>query len=213
MSEINLVAETGRTLGSRESRRLRREDKIPAVVYGHGNDPVAVAVDRPLLRAALNAAGPNAVITLDIDGSQNLTIVKDMQRDPIANRVTHVDFLLINADEKLTVDVPIHMFGEAAELEKQGGVAQQQLMTLAIEATASDIPAQIDIDISELVIETPLRVSDMDIPAGVTVLDELDSLVVIGQRSRASLAEGEEEGETEDGEIEAAEDGEVDSDG
>jgi large subunit ribosomal protein L25 len=212
MSEINLVAETGRTLGSRESRRLRREDKIPAVVYGHGNDPVAVAVDRPLLRAALNAAGPNAVITLDIDGSQNLTIVKDMQRDPIANRVTHVDFLLINADEKLTVDVPIHMFGEAAELEKQGGVAQQQLMNLAIEAAASDIPAQIDIDISELVIETPLRVSDMDIPAGVTVLDELDSLVVIGQRSRASLAEGEEEGETEDGEIEAAEGGEVDSD-
>ncbi|MGY9072458.1 MAG: 50S ribosomal protein L25 [Acidimicrobiales bacterium] len=212
MSEINLVAETGRTLGSRESRRLRREDKIPAVVYGHGNDPVAVAVDRPLLRAALNAAGPNAVITLDIDGSQNLTIVKDMQRDPIANRVTHVDFLLINADEKLTVDVPIHMFGEAAELEKQGGVAQQQLMNLAIEAAASDIPAQIDIDISELVIETPLRVSDMDIPAGVTVLDELDSLVVIGQRSRASLAEGEEEGETEGGEIEAAEGGEADSD-
>lgn len=211
MTEINLVAETGRQLGSRESRRLRREDKIPAVVYGHGSDPISVAVDRPLLRAALNSAGPNAVITLDIDGAKNLTIVKAMQRDPIANRVTHVDFQLIDADEKLTVDVPIHLEGEAEELERQGGVVQQQLMSLAIEAAASSIPAQISVDISNLVIEHPIRVSDLVIPAGVTVLDDENALVALGQYSRATLAE-DGSGETDGKEAVVAEGGDESSD-
>lgn len=126
-SDLKLEAETGRTLGSRSSRSLRRSDKIPAIVYGQGSDPLPVTLDRPKFRAALNAAGPNAVITLDVDGSDYLTIVKNMQRDPIANRVTHVDFMLIDLDQRLVVDVPISLVGEAALVVQEGAVVQQQI--------------------------------------------------------------------------------------
>lgn len=203
MPEYTLLAEIGRGHGSRNSRRLRREDKIPAVMYGHGSDPVSLSVDRPLFRTTLNAAGRNAVITLDVDGEKHLTIVKEMQRDAIANRVTHVDFLLISADEKLTVEVPIVTTGEAVEAEREGSVVQQQLLALAIEATANDIPAQIIVDISDLTIDNPVRVSDLVVGAGVTVIEDPSTLVVIGQRSRASLAE--EEVEDVEGEEELAE--------
>jgi large subunit ribosomal protein L25 len=189
MPEYTLLADIGRGLGSRNSRRLRREDKIPAVMYGHGSDPVSLIVDRPLFRTTLNAAGRNAVITLDVGGEKHLTIVKEMQRDAIANRVTHVDFLLIRADEKLTVEVSIVTIGEAVEAEREGSVVQQQLLALAIEATAGDIPAQIVVDITDLTIDNPVRVSDLVLGAGVTVLEAPNTLVVIGQRSRASLAE------------------------
>ena len=135
-SDLKLEAETGRALGSRSSRRLRRSDKIPAVVYGQGSEPLSVVLDRLKFRAALNAAGPNAVITLDVDGSDHLTIVKNMQRDPIANRVTHVDFMRINLDQRLIVDVPITLVGEAAIVGLEGAVVQQQMMTLTVEAPA-----------------------------------------------------------------------------
>ena len=91
-SDLKLEAEIGRNHGSSASRRLRRDDKIPAVVYGQGSEPMPVTLDRPKFRAALNASGPNAVITLDVNGSDYLTIVKNMQRDPIANRVTPVSY-------------------------------------------------------------------------------------------------------------------------
>ena len=125
-SEIKLEANTGRDQGSRSSRRLRREDKIPAVVYGQGKDPLPVTLVRPKFRAALNAAGPNAVITLDVDGNDCLTIVKNIQRDPIANRVTHVDFMLIDIDQRLIVDVPITLTGDAVLVRQEGAVVQQQ---------------------------------------------------------------------------------------
>ena len=115
MEQLKLIAETRHATGSGPSRRLRAEGKIPAVMYGHGSEPVSITLDRLRFRAALNAAGPNAIITLEVDGTNHLTIVKDMQRDSIANRVTHVDFLLISLDERLVVDVPVRLVGEAAQ--------------------------------------------------------------------------------------------------
>lgn len=201
-SDLKLEAETGRALGSRSSRRLRRSDKIPAVVYGQGSEPLSVVLDRLKFRAALNAAGPNAVITLDVDGSDHLTIVKNMQRDPIANRVTHVDFMRINLDQRLIVDVPITLVGEAAIVGLEGAVVQQQMMTLTVEAPAGNIPQLFEADITEMSIDNPVRVSDLDMGSGVVPQAEEDALIAIGQRSRAAVAaeEAEEEDELEEGE-------------
>lgn len=200
-SDLKLEAETGRALGSRSSRRLRRSDKIPAVVYGQGSEPLSVVLDRLKFRAALNAAGPNAVITLDVDGSDHLTIVKNMQRDPIANRVTHVDFMRINLDQRLIVDVPITLVGEAAIVGLEGAVVQQQMMTLTVEAPAGNIPQLFEADITEMSINNPVRVSDLDMGSGVVPQAEEDALIAIGQRSRAAVAAEEaEEAELEEGE-------------
>ncbi len=197
-SDLKLEAEIGRNHGSRSSRRLRRNDQIPAVVYGQGSEPMSVTLDRPKFRAALNAAGPNAVITLDVGGNDYLTIVKNMQRDPIANRVTHVDFMLIDIDQRLVVDVPISLIGDAALVRQEGAVVQQQMMTLTVEAPAGNIPQIFEVDISEMSIESPVRVSDLEMGSGVVPQVEDDSLIAIGQRSRASIAAEEAEGEESD---------------
>ena len=221
-SDLKLEAETGRALGSRSSRRLRRSDKIPAVVYGQGSEPLSVTLDRLKFRAALNAAGPNAVITLDVDGTDHLTIVKNMQRDPIANRVTHVDFMRIDLDQRLIVDVPITLVGEAAIVGREGAVVQQQMMTLTVEAPAGNIPQLFEADITEMSIDNPVRVSDLDMGSGVIPQAEDDALIAIGQRSRAAVAaeeaeedeleEGEElDAEASDGDDEAGDDAGADS--
>ncbi|MDG2024906.1 MAG: 50S ribosomal protein L25 [Actinomycetota bacterium] len=221
-SDLKLEAETGRALGSRSSRRLRRSDKIPAVVYGQGSEPLSVTLDRLKFRAALNAAGPNAVITLDVDGTDHLTIVKNMQRDPIANRVTHVDFMRIDLDQRLIVDVPITLVGEAAIVGREGAVVQQQMMTLTVEAPAGNIPQLFEADITEMSIDNPVRVSDLDMGSGVIPQAEDDALIAIGQRSRAAVAaeeaeedeleEGEElDAEASDGDEEAGDDAGADS--
>ena len=161
MEQLKLAAQTGRAIGSASSRRLRAENKIPAVMYGHGTDPVPLTLDRLRFRSALNAAGPNAIITLEVEGRDYLTIVKDMQRDTIANRVTHVDFLLISLDERLVVDVPVHIVGEAVVAGRQGAVVQQQLMSLTVESPAGVIPPTFEVDVSELSLDSPIRVSDL----------------------------------------------------
>lgn len=208
MEQLKLIAETRHATGSGPARRLRAEGKIPAVMYGHGSEPVSITLDRLRFRAALNAAGPNAIITLEVDGTNHLTIVKDMQRDSIANRVTHVDFLLISLDERLVVDVPVRLVGEAAQAGREGAVVQQQLMSLHVESPAGAIPPAIDVNVESLSLENPIRVSDLTLPEGMESLLEGDTLVAIAQRTRAAVAaeqlddEGElvedDEGDDED---------------
>ncbi len=198
MEQLKLAAQTGRAIGSASSRRLRADNKIPAVMYGHGTDPVPLTLDRLRFRSALNAAGPNAIITLEVEGRDYLTIVKDMQRDSIANRVTHVDFLLISLDERLVVDVPVHIVGEAVVAGRQGAVVQQQLMSLTVESPAGVIPPTFEVDVSELSLDNPIRVSDLPLPEGMVSQVDIDTLVVIAQRSRAAIAAGLDDDDEED---------------
>lgn len=188
MEQLKLFAEPRAATGSGHARRLRADDKIPAVMYGHGTDPVLITLDRLRFRAALNAAGPNAIITLEVGGTDHLTMVKDMQRDSIANRVTHVDFLLISLDERLVVDVPVRLVGEAALAGREGAVVQQQLMSLHVESPAGVIPPSLDVDVTELSLENSIRISDLTLPEGMVSLLETDALVVIAQRTRAAVA-------------------------
>ena len=187
MAEIQLVAETGREAGTRSSKRLRREGKIPGVVYGHGQDPLAIAVDARELRHALNTeAGVNALINLSIDGSTTLTMPRVLQRHPVRNTVTHVDFQVVRRDEVMAADVPFQLVGEAKEVTNNDGVVEQALFALTIHATPSAIPAHIEVDISGLTIGDAIRVGDLKLPSGVTTEVDPEEPIVVAQGAQVS---------------------------
>jgi len=211
MAEVTLTAETGRTLGSRSSGRLRAEGKIPGVLYGHGMEPLSLAVDRRALRAALHTeAGHNAVLDLEVEGGTHLAIVKELQRHPVRNEVVHVDFLAINRDEIVTVEVPIHVEGEAKAVADAQGTVDQQLFTLTVSSKPGNIPNSITIDVTELGIGDQIKVGDLQLPSGVTTDVDPDEAVVIGQLTRASMAADEDEAEAAEGEDGDAAEGEGD---
>jgi large subunit ribosomal protein L25 len=190
MAEVVLAAEVGRPLGSRAVRRLRREGKIPGVIYGHGTDPLPVAVVARELRVALNSeAGANQLLSLDTGSGTYLTIARDMQRHPVAQTVTHVDFIIVRRDEVISADVPIVLTGEALEVHHGDGLVEQQMFTLSINALPSDIPTSIDVDISDLTIGGQVRVSDLPLPASVTTDVDPETAVVIGQPPRVVVEE------------------------
>lgn len=197
MAEIKLPVETGRTLGSRPSNRLRAEGKVPAVVYGHGSDPISVAVGWRDLRAALTTdASLNALLDLQIDGESKLAIVKDLQRHPIRHTVSHVDFLLISRDEELTVEIPIVVEGEALEVTRENGMVDLVAFTLTVKARPADIPNELVVDISGLRLGDSIRVADIALPSGVTTdVDPEDSIVVTSVTRAEAEVETAEEGE------------------
>ncbi|MGD0749433.1 MAG: 50S ribosomal protein L25 [Acidimicrobiales bacterium] len=201
MAEVVLAAEVGRPLGSRAVRRLRREGKIPGVIYGHGTDPVPVAVVARELRAALNTeAGANQLLSLDTGSGTFLTIAREMQRHPVAQTVTHIDFVIVRRDEVISADVPITLVGEALEVQHGDGLVEQQMFTLPIRALPGAIPTVLEVDISALTIGGQVRVSDISLPEGVTTEVDVESAIAIGQPPRVVTAEGEgAEGEGEEG--------------
>ena len=209
--DVTLTAETGRPLGSRSSRRLLRDGKVPGVVYGLDQDTVPVAVQWPDLRAALTTeAGLNALITLDVDGSEDLTIIKDIQRDPVRRDVVHVDFLRVSRDVEIEVEVPIVLEGTAEAVEREDGNVAHLLFTLSVYAKPGAIPNELTLDISGLELGESIRVADLALPEGVRTEVDEDEVVVSGQMSRATIegeaAAGEEgeEGEVAEGGAEAS---------
>jgi len=192
--DVTLTAETGRPLGSRSSRRLLRDGKVPGVVYGLDQDTVPVAVEWPNLRAALTTeAGLNALITLEVDGNEDLTIIKDLQRDPVRRDVVHVDFLRVSRDVEIEVEVPIVLEGTAEKVEREDGTVAHLLFTLSVYAKPGSIPNELTIDVSEMELHDSIRVADLNLPSGVrTEIDE-DEVVVSAQVSRATIEAVEEE--------------------
>jgi large subunit ribosomal protein L25 len=208
MAEITLTATPRPPKGTRTARRLRGEGKIPGVVYGLGADPVPLTVDWRELRAALvTEQGLNAVIHLEIDGDRTPTLVKDMQRHPVRRNVLHVDFIRVDLDKTVDVEVPIHLEGEAELVTREGGVVDQVLQALLITAKPADIPSGLTIDIARLEIGEALRVSDIVLPEGVTTSVDGDDPVVTASHgiSEAELEAAEAEVAGEEGEAEAAE--------
>jgi large subunit ribosomal protein L25 len=205
--DVTLTAEIGRPLGSGPAGRLRREGKVPGVVYGLGKDSVAVSVEWAELRRALTTeAGVNALIDLKVDGESNLTIVKELQRHPVKRSVTHVDFLRVDPNVKLDVEVPLVLVGEPTELTREGGLVEQHLHTLLVQAKPTDIPNELEVDISGLTITESIHVSVVVLPEGVTTEVDGDELIAAGYIPRAGVAEGEgEEGEAAEGEAEGGE--------
>ena len=187
-SEVTLTAEPGRTTGTRPSGRLRHEGRIPGVVYGHGISPLSVSVSRKELRAVLHTeAGHNAVINLTVGSDKHLTIVKDLQRHPVRNEVTHVDFLVVNPNEVATVDVPISLQGESQALHAANGTIDQRLHTLSVSTTPGKIPNEIAVDVSGMDIGDHIRVADLKLPAGVSTDVDPEETVALAQVTRATL--------------------------
>ena len=210
MAEITLPAATGRTTGTRPSKRLRADGRVPATVYGLGSEAVSVSVDWRSLRAALTTdAGLNALINLEVDGhASELTIVKDLQRHPIRRSVLHVDFLRVSRDVAIEVDVPVVLHGEAEEVMRNDGVVDHLLFQLTVRAKPGAIPNEISVDISGLEINASIRVGDLTLPEGVETDTDPEEPIVIGQPPRAEepeVAEGEEAEEGAGGEAAAGE--------
>ncbi len=201
MPEIVLNAEVGRTLGSRSARRLRAEGKIPGVVYGHGTDPVPVAVVGRDLRVALSGeSGSNTLLSLAAGDQTFLTLAREMQRHPVRGTVIHVDFQIVRRDEIIAADVPITLVGEALEVHHGDGLVDQQLFTLPVRARPSDIPTVVELDITGLTIGSALRVADLQLASGVTTDLEDDVAIVTGQPPRVQALETEgAEGEAGEG--------------
>ena len=194
MPEITLTADTGRPIGSRASNRLRHSGKIPGVLYGHGNEPIPIAVDARSLRAALSGdAGLNALLNLELDGRNQLAMAKEIQRDPVRGTVSHVDFLAVNRDEVITADVPIVIVGEALAVNRGDGHIDQQLHTLTIHAKPGDLPNQIEVDISGMEIGDAIRVDDLSRPAGAIADADGETTLVVAQPPQVeAVPEGEE---------------------
>jgi len=200
MAEVVLAAEVGRPTGSRAVRRLRRAGKVPGVIYGHGTDPLPVAVVARELRVALNGeAGANQLLSLHTGSSTYLTLARELQRHPVAQTVTHVDFVIVRRDEVISADVPIVLVGEATEVHHGDGLVDQQMFTLSINALPTAIPSAIEADIGELTIGGQVRVSDLVLPSGVTTDVDPETAVAIGQPPRVVTEEEAGEGETEEG--------------
>lgn len=190
MASTVLVANTGRPTGSAASRRLRGDGAIPGVLYGHGMAPLSVAVDRRDLRVALSgAAGVNTVLDLTVDGSVYPAIVKELQRHPVRRNVTHIDFIQVNLDEEITVSVPLRLVGEAKDVEQEGGLVDPAVDSIEIVTTPRHIPDEFVVDVSEMTMDTVIRLGDVPMPAGVTATGDPESPVVTVLTMRAEVAE------------------------
>jgi len=213
MDQTVVHATSGRELGSRPSNRLRASGNLPAVVYGLGLDPVNVAVNYVDLRDALKSeSGLNTILSLDVDGEKSETaIVKDVQRDPIKQVVTHVDFLRIDTSKPIQVSVPIVLIGDGTAITAEGAVIEQKLFELDVEVSPLRIPDVFEVDQSVLTMDTVITVADIDLPDGVTSLIEDDAPVVAPAVSRAAKMSEDEEGEGEEAEESDGEDGGSDS--
>jgi large subunit ribosomal protein L25 len=178
MSEYKLAAETRTDTGKGPARRARAAGRIPAVLYGHGIKPKHLSVDaREFTHALHTDAGANVLIELQLGRTRHLALAKDIQRHPARGTFTHIDFLLVRRGEKVTVQVPVHLVGEATGV-REGGVAEQDLRAVSLEAEVTSVPEAIEADVSGLAIGDVLRVQDLRAPAGTTIVDDPDAVVV-----------------------------------
>jgi large subunit ribosomal protein L25 len=193
MDEVSLVADVGRVKGSAEARRLRLAGKVPGVLYGHGIEPLSVAVNGRELRAALTSdSGLNALISLDVGGQRHLAMARQLQRHPVRRSIDHVDFVVVRRDEVVTAEVPVHLVGEAEQVDRADGLVEQQLFSLVVHAKPADIPNAIEVDISDLSIGEAIRVADLKLPSGVTTEVDPEDTVVAGQASRVAAEAAED---------------------
>jgi len=163
MTEQSLSAQRRQETGKGAARRLRHGGKIPAVIYGHGRQPESLTVDRTEFEKILQQSHGSTILELDIDGTKQRTLVRDIQRHPTKKTVTHIDFLELHAGERIRVDVPIELIGSPDGVRNAGGVLEQFLREIEVEILPKDIPELIEIDVTDLRIATSLHVRDVTV--------------------------------------------------
>ena len=197
MSTEKIKAEARTEFGKGAARRIRREDKVPAVIYGHGNDPIHVTLPGHDTMMALKHGGANALLELEIDGKTQLALTKQVQVDPIKRHLEHVDFVAVVKGEKVTVEVPVHLNGEAA----RETLVVTETATIQLEAEATHIPEFIEVDIEGAGAGTQIHASDLKLPSGSTLLLDAETLIVniTEMQSQEALEAELEEAEAEAG--------------
>ena len=206
-----MIVKTREQLGSRETRRLRRQGVIPGVLYGSG-DPVAVSIEeRELRRALTGAAGLHSILDVEIDGTgkAHASILKEYQVDKVRGGVTHVDLQEVRLDRAITASVSVHLIGgDNAPGVKEGGVLSQPLREIQVEALPLEVPEHIDLDVSHMMTGDTLRIGDIVVQEGVTFLDDPETVVATVTAPTREIEPEEvpaEEGEGEEGAEGAAE--------
>ncbi|MEU9519377.1 50S ribosomal protein L25/general stress protein Ctc [Streptomyces sp. NPDC048224] len=191
MSEVKLTAETRTEFGKGAARRIRRDNKVPGVLYGHGTDPLHLTLPGHELLLALRT--PNVLIALDVDGKTNeLAIPKSVQRDPIKGFLEHVDLLLVKRGEKVQVEIPVQAEGELAP---GNFLLEYVLDALPVEAEATHIPEQVTVSVEGLEAGASIHAKDVKLPSGVSLAVEDDAVVLQVLAAQAEEAPAESEGE------------------
>ena len=216
MSETTLQAESRTEFGKGAARRLRREAKVPAVLYGHGTDPIHVSLPGHDTMMALKHGGANALLSIQLQGQTRLAIPKQVQRDPVKGFLEHLDLLIVERGEKVTVEVRVHTTGEAAS----DTVVTVENPTISVEAEATHIPEVIEVSVEGAEAGTQITVADLDLPAG-TVAQGADDLLVVNVTAAVEMeaatdsgpagepAEADETGPVSDDETEVTQSGEA----
>ena len=188
-----VAAEPRSSRGKNEARRTRKRGLIPAIVYGAFKDPQAVSVSpKDILRIIRGKSGHNAIFDVDIAGVEKTpVIVADEQYEPIKGTLMHIDLKRIDLTRKLRVSVPIHITGDAKGIKQQGGVLDVVTRSVEIECVPDDIPNQFDVNVTELMLGDAIRVSDLEVKAGVRILTAGEAVVahVVGIKEDAAAAE------------------------
>jgi len=188
VSEIKLAATPRNEFGKGAARRLRRANQVPAVLYGHGTDPLHVAL--PGHETMLALKNSNALYSIELDGTTTLAIVKDVQRDVVRQVIEHVDLLIVKKGEKVEVDVPVHIVGESAP----GTIHVVETQNLSLEAEATHLPQFVEVSIEGLAGGATITAGDVVLPEGATLVTDAEITVVtisVPQQSAADLAADE----------------------
>jgi len=181
MKTIELAVEKRSTIGKGEARRSRAAGRIPAVVYGAGKPNVPISVDRKALSDAFRGgAGENAIFLLKLSGSDQSrhAMIREMQRDPVSRKPLHIDFVRVLMDVKITVNVPIEIVGVAKGVKTDQGILDVVTREIEIECLPTNIPQHLPVDVAELAIGDAIRVSELRVPEGVTIVDNPEKVVV-----------------------------------
>lgn len=191
MSEVKLVATTRSEFGKGAARRLRRANQIPAVLYGHGTDPVHVSLPGHATMMALKQA--NALFTIELDGKDTLAIAKDVQRDVVRQIIEHVDLLIVKKGEKVSVEVPVTIVGESAP----GTIHVVETQNVELEAEATHLPQHVEVDITGLEAGASVSAADLKLPQGASLVTdgEIVMVVISVPRSEASAEDEAAEGD------------------
>jgi len=219
-ADSNITAEPRTEFGKGAARRIRRADKVPAVLYGHGTDPQHITLPGHDTMLALKHGGANALLTISIDGKEQLALPKQIQRDPIKGFLEHLDLIIVRKGEKVTVDIPVHLVGEP----NPDALIVTETSLISVEAEATHIPEYVEVSIEGLNVGDQVLAKDLSVPSGSRVLVDDDHLIVnvthapTAEEVEEELAEAEaevgierEEAEEETEAAEAAEGAEGES--
>ena len=202
MEKVIVQAEK-RTVIGKQVKALRREGKLPAVIYGHGIDPISIVLDQREASKTMAKASLSTLVTIELEGKQYPTLVREKQLDFIRNSLIHVDFLAVSMTEKLTANVGVHVVGEAPAVREYSAVLVTGLSELEVECLASDLPESFTVDVSALAeIGSGIYVRDLAVPENVEILTDPDEMLVLATAMAAEEAEEVEElieGEEDEG--------------